>query len=136
MEYSRRKTSEGKAMKPTTWKLWSVLLAAAASFAGASGTLPAADGVIKVGAVLPVTGKESKIGGAYKQATEFAVKEINDAGGISVAGKPMKIELTLLDDTSDAAKSAQLVEQLMTQQKVEVVIGGYGSHLVQAQSVV
>ena len=49
---------------------------------------------------------------------ELAVKEINDAGGVKVGGKPMKIELTLLDDTSDAAKSAQLVEQLITQQKV------------------
>src|SRR5712691_4430584 len=96
----------------------------------------AADATIKIGAVLPVTGKESKIGGAYKQATEYAVKEVNDAGGVNVGGKPMKIELTLLDDTSDAAKSAQLVEQLITQQKVDVVIGGYGSHLVQAQSVV
>ena len=101
-----------------------------------SGTAWAADGVIKIGAVLPVTGKESKIGGAYKQATELAVKEVNDAGGVKVAGKPMKIELTLLDDTSDAAKSAQLVEQLITQQKVDAIIGGYGSHLVQAQSVV
>jgi branched-chain amino acid transport system substrate-binding protein len=101
-----------------------------------SGTAWAADGVIKIGAVLPVTGKESKIGGAYKQATELAVKEVNDAGGVQVAGKPMKIELTLLDDTSDAAKSAQLVEQLITQQKVDAIIGGYGSHLVQAQSVV
>ncbi|HKF42151.1 MAG TPA: amino acid ABC transporter substrate-binding protein [Thermoanaerobaculia bacterium] len=123
-------------MKPTTRTLGSVLLAASAAFAAFSGPLAAADGVIKVGAVLPVTGKESKIGGAYKQATEYAVKEINDGGGITVAGKPMKIELTLLDDTSDAAKSAQLVEQLMTQQKVDVVLGGYGSHLVQAQSVV
>jgi branched-chain amino acid transport system substrate-binding protein len=117
-------------------KLRSVLLIGAAYLAGTSAPVPAADGVIKVGAVLPVTGKESKIGGAYKQATEFAVKELNDAGGVTVAGKPMKIDLTLLDDTSDAAKSAQLVEQLMAQQKVEVVIGGYGSHLVQAQSVV
>ena len=98
--------------------------------------LGAADGDIKIGAVLPVTGKESKIGGAYKQATEFAVKEVNDAGGIDVGGKKMKIDLTLLDDTSDAAKSAQLVEQLMAQQKVDAVIGGYGSQLVQAQSVV
>ncbi|HYR47053.1 MAG TPA: amino acid ABC transporter substrate-binding protein [Thermoanaerobaculia bacterium] len=96
----------------------------------------AADATIKIGAVLPVTGKESKIGGAYKQATEFAVKEVNDAGGVAVGGKPMKIELTLLDDTSDAAKSAQLVEQLITQEKVHAVVGGYGSHLVQAQSVV
>jgi branched-chain amino acid transport system substrate-binding protein len=91
---------------------------------------------IKIGAVLPVTGKESKIGGAYKQATELAVKEINDAGGLDVGGKKMKIALTLLDDTSDGAKSAQLVEQLCAQEKVHAVIGGYGSHLVQAQSVV
>jgi branched-chain amino acid transport system substrate-binding protein len=100
------------------------------------GALGAADAVIKVGAVMPVTGKESKIGGAYKQATELAVKEVNDAGGMKVAGKPMKIDLTLLDDTSEAAKSAQLVEQLITQQKVDVVIGGYRSDLVEAQSVV
>ncbi len=113
-----------------------VLLAAALAATVLPGALTAAEGIIKVGAVLPVTGKESKIGGAYKQATEFAVKEVNDAGGVTVGGKAMKIELTLLDDTSDAAKSAQLVEQLITQQKVDVVIGGYGSHLVQAQSVV
>src|SRR6266545_1288390 len=113
-----------------------VLLAAALAATVLPGALTAAEGTIKVGAVLPVTGKESKIGGAYKQATEFAVKEVNDAGGVTVAGKAMKIELTLLDDTSDAAKSAQLVEQLITQQKVDAVIGGYRSDLVEAQSVV
>ncbi len=95
-----------------------------------------AQDVVRIGAVLPVTGKESKIGSAYKQATELAVKEVNDAGGLLVGGKKLKIELSLLDDTSDAAKSAQLVEQLITQSKVHAVIGGYGSQLVQAQSVV
>jgi branched-chain amino acid transport system substrate-binding protein len=95
-----------------------------------------AQDVVRIGAVLPVTGKESKIGSAYKQATELAVKEVNDAGGLLVAGKKLKIDLSLLDDTSDAAKSAQLVEQLITQSKVHAVIGGYGSQLVQAQSVV
>ena len=111
--------------------------AAGALLAGlATPSLEAADPEIKLGAVLPVTGKESKIGSAYKQATEFAVKEVNDAGGLDVGGKKLKINLILLDDTSDAAKSAQLVEQLMAQQKVDAVIGGYGSQLVQAQSVV
>ena len=95
---------------------------------------PAQD--IKIGAVLPVTGKESKIGGAYKQATELAIKEVNDAGGLDVGGQKRKINLVLLDDTSDGAKSAQLVEQLCAQEKVNAVIGGYGSQLVQAQSVV
>ncbi|MDQ6891278.1 MAG: amino acid ABC transporter substrate-binding protein [Acidobacteriota bacterium] len=103
-------------------------LLAAASFASAQ--------EIKIGAVLPVTGKESKIGGAYKQATELAVKEVNDAGGLDVGGQKRKINLILLDDTSDGAKSAQLVEQLCAQEKVDAVIGGYGSQLVQAQSVV
>jgi len=117
-------------------KSWRLLFAVLLTCAGLTGAAQAADGVIKIGAVLPVTGKESKIGGAYKQATEFAVKEVNDAGGLDVGGKKMKIELTLLDDTSDAAKSAQLVEQLITQQKVDAIIGGYGSQLVQAQSVV
>ena len=95
-----------------------------------------AEGDIRIGAVLPVTGKESKIGGAYKAATEYAVKEINDAGGLDVGGRKLKIDLKLLDDTSEAAKSAQLIEQLITQDKVQALIGGYGSQLVQAQSVV
>ncbi len=96
----------------------------------------AAQDEIRIGAVLPLTGKESKIGGAYKTATELAVKEVNDAGGLQVGRRKMKIDLRLLDDTSDASKSAQLVEQLIVQQKVHAVIGGYSSQLVQAQSVV
>jgi branched-chain amino acid transport system substrate-binding protein len=108
-----------------------------ASLAVVAVAMPArAQDEIRIGAVLPVTGKESKIGGAYKQATEFAVKEANDAGGVDVGGKKMKVALSLLDDTTDASKSAQLVEQLITQDKVHAILGGYGSHLVQAQSVV
>jgi len=91
---------------------------------------------IRIGAVFPLTGKESKIGGAFKAATELAVKEVNDAGGLQVGRQKMKVDLRLLDDTSDAAKSAQLVEQLIVQQKSHAILGGYGSQLVQAQSVV
>src|SRR5712691_165436 len=101
-----------------------------------AGVAIAEDSEIRIGAVLPLTGKESKIGGAYKTATELAVKEVNDAGGLQVGRKKMKVDLRLLDDTSDAAKSAQLVEQLIVQQKAHAVIGGYGSQLVQAESVV
>jgi len=91
---------------------------------------------VRIGAVLPLTGKESKIGGAFKTATELAVKEVNDRGGLQVGKKKMHVDLRLLDDTSDPSKSAQLVEQLIVQQKVSAVIGGYGSQLVQAESVV
>src|ERR1051326_3321417 len=100
----------------------------------AAGSLFAED--IRIGAVFPLTGKESKIGGAFKAATEFAVKEVNDAGGLQVGRQKMKVDLRLLDDTSDAAKSAQLVEQLIVQQKSHAILGGYGSQLVQAERVV
>ena len=67
--------------------LRNTLLAALLSF-------PAyAQDTIRIGAVLPVTGKESKIGSAYKQATELAVKEANDAGGLTIGGKKLKILL-------------------------------------------
>lgn len=91
---------------------------------------------IRLGAVFPITGKESKIGGSFKAATEFAIKEVNDAGGLEIAGKKVPVKLTILDDTTDATKSAQLVEQLITQEKVHTIIGGYSTILVQAQSVV
>jgi branched-chain amino acid transport system substrate-binding protein len=103
---------------------------------GNAGSVPADIIEVKLGAVLPVTGKESKVGTAMKVATEFAVKEVNDAGGLEVAGKKVPVKLVLLDDTTDATKSAQLVEQVITQEKVHAVIGGYSTLLVQAQSVV
>jgi branched-chain amino acid transport system substrate-binding protein len=123
-------------MKPTRRPCRLAILAAAVFAALPVRIAAAEDTTIRIGAVLPVTGKESKIGGAFKAATEYAVKEVNDAGGLDVGGKKLKIDLSLLDDTSDASRSAQLVEQLMAQQKVHAVIGGYGSQLVQAQSVV
>src|SRR4029077_10215206 len=115
---------------------WGVTLQAAFLMLFAGISARAQDSEIRIGAVLPLTGKESKIGGAFKAATELAVKEVNDAGGLQVGKQKMKIDLRLLDDTSDATKSSQLVDQLIVQQKVHAVIGGYGSQLVQAQSVV
>src|SRR5947199_7729096 len=78
---------------------------------------------VRIGAVFPLTGKESKIGGAFKAATEYAVKEVNDAGGLQVGKQKMKVDLRLLDDSSEGAKSAQLVEQLIVQQKAHAIIG-------------
>src|ERR1700724_4516952 len=107
-----KQSRQGAFMHASRW--WSALFATLIL----SSAAVAQESEIRIGAVLPVTGKESKIGGAYKAATELAVKEVNDAGGLLVRGKKVKVDLRLLDDTSDAAKSAQLVEQLIVQQKV------------------
>ena len=70
--------------------------------------------VIKIGAVLPLTGADSTPGGFFKQAYELYTKQVNDAGGLVVAGKKAKIDLKIEDNKSDAATSGQLYEKLMT----------------------
>jgi branched-chain amino acid transport system substrate-binding protein len=92
--------------------------------------------VIVVGSTLPLTGTESKTGGLYKQGYELAVEEVNAKGGIDVGGKKVKVELKLLDDTSDQAKAVNLAQRLITSDKVNVFLGTYTTSLVEAQSTV
>ncbi|MBI2361231.1 MAG: ABC transporter substrate-binding protein, partial [Deltaproteobacteria bacterium] len=60
---------------------------------------------IKVGAVVPLTGRYAAGGAQNKAGYEIAVEHINAAGGVSVGGKKMRLELTLLDDESDPTKT-------------------------------
>jgi branched-chain amino acid transport system substrate-binding protein len=78
---------------------------------------------IKVGVILPLTGKQAKFGEIEKQSFEMAAEEINAKGGVN--GK--KVEL-LIEDTQgkpDVARSA--VEKLISQDKVVIIGGGYTS---------
>jgi branched-chain amino acid transport system substrate-binding protein len=88
----------------------------------------AASHSIKVGILLPLTGKHAKFGEIEKQSFEMAVAEINKAGGIN--GK--KLEL-IIEDTQgkpDIGRSA--IEKLITQDKVVMIGGGYSSSVVYA----
>ncbi|BDG60087.1 ABC transporter substrate-binding protein [Caldinitratiruptor microaerophilus] len=91
--------------------------------------------VIKIGVVLPTSGREAKPGTYQWEGIQLAIKQVNDKGGVSVGGKKMKIEPVFYDDESDQAKSASLVERAMTADKVVAVIGGYSTALGQAESV-
>ena len=92
---------------------------------------------IKVGVVLPTTGREGKPGQYQKEGIELAIKQINDQGGIMVKDKDkkMKIKEIFYDDQSDQAKSAQLVERAMSSDGVVAVLGGYSTALGEAESV-
>jgi branched-chain amino acid transport system substrate-binding protein len=83
---------------------------------------------IKVGAVIPLTGKYSGLGEQVKNGYELAVADINAAGGVDVGGTKVPLELLVLDDESDATKT---VQQLETQNSNGVVayLGGAGSDL-------
>ena len=91
---------------------------------------------IKIGAVLPLNGSFSASGTYFKQGYELATKELNDAGGLDIGGKKVKVTLDILDDGSNGTKSRSLVEQLVTQDKVTALLGGYDTGLVEAQQAV
>jgi branched-chain amino acid transport system substrate-binding protein len=92
---------------------------------------------IRVGVVMPITGREAKPGQYQKEGIELAIKQINEAGGILVKdkGKKMQVREIFYDDGSDQAKSAGLVERAMTTDEVTAVIGGYSTALGEAESV-
>jgi branched-chain amino acid transport system substrate-binding protein len=92
---------------------------------------------IRVGVVLPITGREAKPGQYQREGIELAMKQINDGGGVMVKskGKKLPIKEIFYDDGSDQAKSAGLVERAMTTDEVTAVIGGYSTALGEAESV-
>lgn len=111
-------------------KWLSVLLVVGLVLALGSGAW-AAD-TIKVGVVLPLTGKQAKFGEIEKNSFMLALDEINGAGGVN--GK--KIELLIEDDTSKPDVGRSAIEKLIAQDKVIVVGGGYSSSVTFAMCAV
>jgi branched-chain amino acid transport system substrate-binding protein len=90
--------------------------------------LPAWAQAIKVGAVVPLTGRYGPGGAQVRAGYELAVEHINAGGGVSVGGKKLPLELSLLDDESDATKTVSRLETLAAQ-GVVAYLGGFGSDL-------
>ena len=113
----------------------SFILTPATGFSQASTTAPKE---IILGAALPLTGGQSREGGYVNKAYAMALKEINDAGGIMVKayGKKIPIKLIIYDDKSDNTTSVQLYEKLVTEDKVNALMGGYGTPLITAHTIV
>jgi branched-chain amino acid transport system substrate-binding protein len=83
---------------------------------------------IKVGAVVPLTGRYAAGGAQVRTGYEIALEDVNRAGGVTVGGKKVALELVLLDDESDATKTVARFESLAAQ-GVVAYLGGFGSDL-------
>jgi branched-chain amino acid transport system substrate-binding protein len=88
----------------------------------------AAAQTIKIGAVVPLTGRYGAGGAQVRAGYEIGVEHVNGAGGVSVGGKKQPLELVLLDDESDATKTVSRLETLAAQ-NVVAYLGGFGSDL-------
>jgi branched-chain amino acid transport system substrate-binding protein len=94
------------------------VFAAAACLAAAFGHSAAAQEALRFGLAMPLTGSQALYGQDQVKAAEWAVAEINKAGGIG--GK--KLEMIVLDTQADPQLGIQMTNRLVSVEKVPVFI--------------
>jgi branched-chain amino acid transport system substrate-binding protein len=87
---------------------------------------------IILGSAISLTGKYSSNGINAQNGYDFAVKRINEMGGVKVGGKSYKLKVVYYDDESTPARGAQLAERLIQQDGVKFMVGPYSSGLTKA----
>jgi branched-chain amino acid transport system substrate-binding protein len=111
-------------MRSKTLLLIAVLVA---SVVGVSGLVQAQQ-PIRIGASIALTGGDAIQGGYVREGYLLCQKHVNETGG--VLGRPM--ELLIRDDGSDKQTAVGLYEQLITEDKVDAVLGPYSSPITDA----
>jgi branched-chain amino acid transport system substrate-binding protein len=114
-------------MTMTSWKRLAPVALAGILFT----SLPqpvAAQIPIKIGASMSVTGTYAKPGTYQKQGYDVCIDELNAKGGL--LGR--KVELVIYDDQSTPATAVRLYEKLITEDKVDAVMGPYSSAVSEA----
>jgi branched-chain amino acid transport system substrate-binding protein len=107
--------------------------AGALALATTAPALAKVDGdTIILGSAISLTGKYATNGLHTQRGYDYAVKVINEAGGVTIDGKSYKLSVKYYDDESTPARAAQLVERLIQQDGVQYMLGPYGSGLTKA----
>ncbi|OGK89219.1 MAG: hypothetical protein A2X52_09255 [Candidatus Rokubacteria bacterium GWC2_70_16] len=108
-----------------SWRLPATLAVAAVL----CGALPAlAQAPIRIGASLSLTGTYAKLGSYQKEGYELCAEDLNRKGGL--LGR--KVEFAVYDDQSTPATGVRLYEKLITEDKVDAVMGPYSSPITEA----
>ena len=109
--------------------LWRLAGAVAAVALVAPAPAPAeAQTPIKIGASLSLTGTYGKIGIHQKEGYEVCADDLNAKGGL--LGR--KVEFVVYDDQSMPGTGVRLYEKLITEDKVDAVMGPYSSPITEA----
>ncbi len=91
-------------------------------------SLTAAQPPIRIGASLSLTGTYAALGQNQHRGYKLCEKHVNEKGGL--LGR--KVEFVLYDDQSQPATGVRLYEKLITQDKVDLLMGPYSSAITEA----
>lgn len=81
---------------------------------------------IRLGMVVPLTGRYADQGIGFHRAAEFVVNEYNAGGGVKTMGGA-KIKLIAADNASEPPKASLEARRLITQEKVSFILGPYST---------
>ncbi len=116
-------------MKKTT--LLTSLLACGAILFSQIGLAASCDEIV-IGSAISLTGKYATNGIHAKNGYEYAVSKIDENGGVKVGGKCYTFKIIYYDDESKGDRGATLAERLISQDKVQYMLGPYSSGLTKA----
>lgn len=109
------------------------LAGAALALFAISGAAQAAEcEALTLGSAISLTGKYATNGVHAKNGYEFAIKKIKENGGIKVGDKCYNFNVIYYDDESKGDRGATLAERLISQDKVQYMLGPYSSGLTKA----
>ncbi|HEX7022046.1 MAG TPA: ABC transporter substrate-binding protein, partial [Trueperaceae bacterium] len=91
---------------------------------------------ITLGATLQLTGSLANTGRYYQDAFQVAVDAINAQGGVTVGDQTYQLKLDILDNQSDSNLAVRQTTQLITQDKVDFLLGPYASDFVLVTSAI
>jgi branched-chain amino acid transport system substrate-binding protein len=82
---------------------------------------------ITFGAAVSLTGATAKEGEYVKNGYNMFIEDVNKEGGFKVGSQKCTLVLKIYDDESNADTSAKLIEKLVTEDKVNLLLGPYGT---------
>jgi ABC-type branched-subunit amino acid transport system substrate-binding protein len=91
--------------------------------------IPTGD-TIKIAIVASFSGPAAIVGEIYWVPVQWAAHDINKRGGILVDGKRKKVEVIRANHMSQVAQAKKISEKMVLQDKVDVLWGTNGSHLM------
>ncbi|AOK31926.1 branched chain amino acid ABC transporter substrate-binding protein [Burkholderia singularis] len=95
-------------------------LSAAAMLLAAAASNAAADQVVKIGSVEPLTGGIAHLGKDNENGARLAIEEIN-AKGLTIGGQKITLQLDAQDDAADPRTATQVAQKLVDDKVVAVV---------------
>ena len=88
---------------------------------------------MKVGVIYSITGAGSTVAKVQLDGVNLAVKQVNDAGGLTIKGKKVKVEPVIRDDETKPDVGVRRLRE-MTEEGIKIIVAGTFANVTTAMN--